>query len=97
MGSEVGVRSCIACRGQGSSEDLLRLVLIQGRVIPDRDKSQGGRGAWIHPNCFELAVQRRSFNREFKTGGELETKDLEIFLTASGTNLNSLIFTKEQK
>lgn len=82
MESPVGVRSCIACRGRESSHELLRLVLIQGRVTPDPERSREGRGAWLHPNCFELAAQRRSFNREFKTGEDLSTEDLEIFLTS---------------
>lgn len=74
------MRSCIACRSRESSDGLLHLVLVRDRVTPDPDHHLNGRGAWLHPRCFELAKQRRSFNRAFKSGGELLTDELEIFL-----------------
>ena len=54
--------------------------MAQDRVTPDPDLLLNGRGAWLHPNCFEVARQRRSFNRAFKSGEELLTHDLEIYL-----------------
>ncbi len=80
------IRSCIACRIRESSKELLHLVLVEDRVTPDPKRVLPGRGAWLHPNCFELAVQRRSFGRAFKSGGELLTQDLEKFLQASSKN-----------
>ena len=79
----VPMRSCIACRSRESSKDLLHLVLVNDRVIPDSDRKLPGRGAWLHSKCFELAAQRRSFNRAFKSGGDLLTQDLEDFLKSS--------------
>lgn len=79
----VPMRSCIACRSRESSKGLIHLVLVLDRVTPDPDRSLNGRGAWLHPKCFELAKQRRSFNRAFKSGGDLLTHDLEIFLNSS--------------
>ena len=91
----VSMRSCIACRSRESSKGLIHLVLIQDQVTPDLDHRLNGRGAWLHPNCFELARQRRSFNRAFKSGGDLLTRDLEIFLEISF--VKGSMITKEQK
>ncbi len=87
----VPMRSCIACRSRESSKGLLHLVVIEGRVTPDLDRTLDGRGAWLHPNCFELAKQRGSFNRAFKFGGDLQLLELEIFLK------ERLMQNKEQK
>ncbi len=76
----VPIRSCIACRSRESSKELLHLVMVQDQVVPDPDQKLNGRGAWLHLKCFELAKQRRSFNRAFKFGGDLHYQDLEIFL-----------------
>ena len=84
------MRSCIACRSRESSQGLLHLVVIKGQVTPDPDHRLPGRGAWLHPKCFELAQARRSFNRAFKSGEDLLLHDLEIFLKSSNS-------TKEQK
>jgi len=85
------MRSCIACRSRESSKEFLHLVVIEGRVTPDPDRTLGGRGAWLHPNCFELAKQRRSFQRAFKSSEDLSTQELENFLTVS------FMKNKEQK
>ena len=87
----VPMRSCIACRSRESSKELLHLVAVDGQVVPDPDQKLPGRGAWLHSKCFELAAQRRSFNRAFKSGEDLLTHDLEIFLKSSFMN------NKEQK
>lgn len=40
----------------------------------------GGRGAWLHPKCFEVAKNRRSFTRAFKSDGDLSLHELEEYL-----------------
>ena len=87
----VPMRSCIACRSRESSKELLHLVLIEGQVTPDPGRSLGGRGAWLHPRCFEVAKVRRSFHRAFKSDMDLLTAELEIYLNPN------LMSTKEQK
>jgi len=79
----VPMRSCIACRSRESTKELLHLVAIAGLVTPDPDRSLNGRGAWLHPRCFELAAQRRSFNRAFKSSEEFGIADLAAFLKGS--------------
>jgi len=88
----VPMRSCIACRSRESSKELLHLVLVAGQVTPDPEQRLGGRGAWLHPNCFEVAKLRSSFKRAFKSGGNLQTEELENFLKSS-----SLINQQEPK
>ena len=87
----VPIRSCIACRSRESSQELLHLVVVEGRVVPDPNRTLNGRGAWLHSKCFELAVQRRSFQRAFKSGEDLQYQDLEVFLKSS------FMKNKEQK
>ncbi len=74
------IRSCIACRSQENWKELLHLVQRDGRVIPDPTHRLGGRGAWLHPKCFEVAKNRRSFNRAFKSDGDLSLHELEEYL-----------------
>jgi len=87
----VPMRSCIACRSRESSKGLLHLVALNGQVTPDPDGLLAGRGAWLHPRCFELATQRKSFTRAFKSREELNTSALENFLNGR------LMINKEQK
>jgi len=84
----IPMRSCIACRRRESATVLLHIVVINDRVIPDPHHRLGGRGAWLHPQlqCFEVARQRRSFGRAFKSVAELSTEELEHFLTNSTTH-----------
>jgi len=78
----ISTRSCIACRSRESSTALLHLVMRAGEVLPDPLHMMGGRGAWLHPrrHCFDVARQRRSFGRAFKTSEELSTERLELYL-----------------
>lgn len=54
--------------------------MIEGQVIPDPDRRKGGRGAWLHPNCLDVAKNRRSFNRAFRSDLNLSTEMLEKFI-----------------
>ena len=76
----VPIRSCIACRKKENWTDLLRIVLVGDQVEPDSHHNKPGRGAWLHPNCFDVAVQRRAFARAFKSSADIKVKILEDFL-----------------
>lgn len=39
-----------------------------------------GRGAWLHSKCFQIALERKAFNRAFKHEGEIKFKELEDYL-----------------
>ena len=77
----IPIRSCIACRKRENYRELLRVVRIGNQVLPDEDRRKFGRGAWLHRNCFDLAKERRSFQRAFRTDESLSLDSLEKFLT----------------
>jgi uncharacterized protein len=77
----IPIRSCIACRKRENYSELLRVVRIGNQVLPDEDRRKFGRGAWLHRNCFDLAKERRSFQRAFRTDESLSLVSLEKFLT----------------
>ena len=77
----IPIRSCIACRKRENYSELLRVVQVGNQVLPDEDRRKFGRGAWLHRNCFDLAKERRSFQRAFRTDESLSIEALEKFLT----------------
>ena len=76
----IPIRSCIACRKRENFSELLRIVRIGNQVLPDEDREKFGRGAWLHRNCFDAAKDRRSFQRAFRTDGNLSIDLLEKYL-----------------
>jgi predicted RNA-binding protein YlxR (DUF448 family) len=77
----IPIRSCIACRKRENYSELLRVVRVGNQVLPDEDRRKFGRGAWLHRNCFDLAKERRSFQRAFRRDESLSLDSLEKFLT----------------
>ena len=63
-----------------NSSTLLHLVVRDNQVTPDPLHNLLGRGAWIHPQCFELAKQRGSFSRAFRSKIGLNTEALKKYL-----------------
>ncbi len=64
------IRTCIACRRPLPKAELNRLALVEGRVVEDREKKYGGRGAYV---CHELECldrilrnDRRCLDRAFR-------------------------------
>ena len=76
----IPIRRCIACRKRENYSELLRVVRVGNQVLPDEDQRKFGRGAWLHRNCFDLAKERRSFQRAFRTDESLSMEPLEKFL-----------------
>lgn len=70
------VRTCVGCRGTGSRQALLRVVVDPGAhaLLVDAGRRMPGRGAWLHPDphCFELAVRRRAFGRALRVAAPLD-------------------------
>ena len=61
------VRSCISCRKKDHPSALIRVTLVDGKVIPDLKAGAPGRGAWLHKKCAEVAIARNAFVFAFKT------------------------------
>ena len=60
------IRSCIGCRKTGGPLELMRMVLVDGKVIFDQPQIAPGRGAWVHRKCLKLAIDRQAFKWAFK-------------------------------
>ncbi|MET7641750.1 YlxR family protein [Streptomyces sp. NPDC005438] len=71
-------RMCVGCRGRSVKDDLLRVVLSEGRCVPDHRGTLPGRGAYVHPKvtCLDSALRRRAFPRALRSGGPLDTTEL---------------------
>ncbi|MBV9487044.1 MAG: YlxR family protein [Frankiaceae bacterium] len=83
------VRTCVGCRVRAAKSDLLRVVAVDGALLPDHRGTSPGRGAHLHPTaeCLELAVRRRAFPRALKAEGPLDPTSLSAYV-ANETNAN---------
>jgi len=72
----------VGCRVPAAKSDLLRLVVVEGAIVPDPRGRLPGRGASLHPDlaCLELAERRRAFSRAFRLAGPLEVRSLREWL-----------------
>ena len=73
-------RSCIACRSLENWTDLIRTVLLDNEIKVDLNHRMPGRGAWLHSKCFQVAIERKAFNRSFKYEGQIKATELEDYL-----------------
>jgi hypothetical protein len=62
---------------------LLRVVAVDGALVPDPQRRQPGRGAWVHPelDCLRLAERRRAFPRALRAAGALDIAPVQAFVT----------------
>lgn len=81
------IRSCIGCRKTDSPSNLLRMVLVDGKVIFDQPQIAPGRGAWVHRKCLKMAIDRQAFKWAFKLAAmpevaeipnEMDAKDMKL-------------------
>ena len=77
------VRTCVGCRTKTAASGLLRVVAVEGILVPDPRRRHPGRGAWVHPElgCLRLAERRRAFPRALRSAGELDTVAVYAYLT----------------
>lgn len=73
-------RSCIACRSIENWTDLIRTVLVGSQIKVDKDHRMQGRGAWLHSSCYEIAIERRAFNRAFNHEAQLNLQEVSDYL-----------------
>jgi uncharacterized protein len=66
--------------------ELLRVVVVDGAVVPDTRRRLPGRGAWLHPDpdCLRNAEKRRAFPRAFKVQGPLDVESVRGHLEQYG-------------
>jgi predicted RNA-binding protein YlxR (DUF448 family) len=73
---------CVGCRTKGAATGLLRVVAVDGTLVPDPRRRLPGRGAWLHPDpeCLRAAERRRAFPRALRTQGTLDTATVHTHL-----------------
>lgn len=78
------VRTCVGCRTRAPKSDLLRVVVVEGVLVPDPRGRRPGRGAHVHPApaCVDLAERRRAFPRALRVPGPLDCGPLRAWLAA---------------
>jgi predicted RNA-binding protein YlxR (DUF448 family) len=61
-------RTCVACRQEGSRDELIRLVRAGDAVALDPTGRASGRGAYLHrrSECIEEARKKGSLSRALK-------------------------------
>ncbi|MDO5701541.1 MAG: YlxR family protein [Bowdeniella nasicola] len=67
MNVTIAWRTCVGCRRRSPRDQLARFVLRGERACYDPQRSAPGRGAWLHPECRDLALKRGGFSRAFRT------------------------------
>jgi predicted RNA-binding protein YlxR (DUF448 family) len=80
------VRTCVGCGGKAGRRELVRLRIEGARVVIDRDRKGGGRGAWLHadPSCLEQAIRRRAIPRAFRgKAASIDASALNVGLTGN--------------
>jgi uncharacterized protein len=76
------VRTCVGCRVRAPKSSLLRVVAVEGVLLPDPRGTAGGRGAHLHrdPQCLALAMRRRAFPRALRLEGPVSAAELEDYV-----------------
>ncbi|HKQ41291.1 MAG TPA: YlxR family protein [Pseudonocardia sp.] len=79
------IRTCVGCRTRSSVDDLLRVVVEDGALVPDPRRRLPGRGAWLHPvlDCLRRAERRSAFPRALRVPGPLDTGAVRQHLIAA--------------
>ena len=69
--TSIPVRTCVGCRKRAPVNDLLRVVVRSGALVPDPRRRLPGRGASVHPSpeCLHAAERRRAFVRALRLPG----------------------------
>jgi predicted RNA-binding protein YlxR (DUF448 family) len=76
-------RRCVACRKRRPQPELFRFAVQEGRVVPDRDRSLPGRGAWLcRAEACARALKGGQLSRALK-GRAVEPTTQEILQWAS--------------
>lgn len=80
--AEPSLRTCVGCRERGPRTDLLRVVAVEGALVPDPHRRLAGRGAHLHPaaGCLALAERRRAWPRALRVPGPLDSARLAAYL-----------------
>jgi len=72
----------VGCRTRESATGLLRVVAVDGALVPDPRGRLPGRGAWLHlrPECLDRAERRSAFPRALRVPGPLDVTEVRKHL-----------------
>lgn len=84
MSNVIPIRTCIACRGRDEQSNLLRLARRGDEIVDATAPRLPGRGAYLHPGCARLAVQRRAISRAFGPGALFDPERFPASAPGSG-------------
>lgn len=72
----------MGCRTRVAATGMLRVVAVNGILVPDPRRRRPGRGAWVHPDpgCLRTAERRRAFPRALRVAGMLDTAQVHDHL-----------------
>ena len=72
----------MGCRTRAAADELLRVVAVDGVLIPDPRRRLPGRGAWLHPvpECLTRAERRSAFLRALRVPGPLDVDRVRFHL-----------------
>lgn len=70
MAAHVPVRTCVGCRARAPKPELLRLVVVEARIVADPTAIRPGRGAYVHRRvaCVEASFARGGLARALRVG-----------------------------
>lgn len=83
-------RQCIGCGRRGPQSGFVRLNLDrdseQARVVVTAGRERKGRGAYLcrRRACLDRALQRRAFQRAFRTSVSVAQQEIEASLINQG-------------
>jgi predicted RNA-binding protein YlxR (DUF448 family) len=86
------VRRCLGCHSVDTTENLLRCVAKDNRVVVDERGGEHGRGAWVHrtPQCLSQSLSRRAWSRALKQDPALDCSALEELSRSTDLDKNRL-------
>ncbi len=76
-------RTCLGCKKKANQEELIRIVISNGQVVPDFAQTLPGRGAYLHQQseCIKNAIDRRFISRALRVSAPIDTLPLDALLT----------------
>ena len=79
------VRTCVGCRQRAAVGELLRVVAVEGALVPDPSRRLPGRGAHVHPvvGCLDLAERRRAFPRALRVPAPLDASAVRALVESA--------------
>ncbi len=86
------MRTCVGCKRRALISELLRVVVVAGRVVVDERRRLPGRGAWLHPDpdCLAKAERRRAFPRALRAPGALDAREVREHVGRTEAHLGAL-------